>query len=324
MDYLYYLFIVCGFLAVVLAVEGLFLAWNSYRGPEAQRIERRLRAISAGEHGTRATALLKKRVLSELPKMDQLLMQMPRVHSLDRMLQQAGSTMTVGMFLAICVLCAVIGLMLPPLLGLPAWQSLPAAIVLGALPVLRLFHARHRRLRKFGTQLPDTLDLIARALRAGHSFPSGLEMVANETSEPSAGEFRTTFDEINYGISVQEALLNLVARVPSTDLGYFVIAVLIQRETGGNLAELLDNLSRLIRQRFQLLMKVQALSAEGRISAWILSVMPFVMAFTLFLINPEFMSLLWTDPAGIALVVGALVFMAIGIFWMWRVINIRV
>lgn len=321
---LYYLFIICSFIAAAFAVEGLYLAWNTYGGPEAQRIIRRLRAVSAGEHGTHTTPLMKQRVLAELPVLDRLLMRIPRVHSLDRMLIQSGSTMTVGNFLTMTGLCALIGLMLPTLFRLGGWPSLAAALALGILPTLRLLQARRARIRKFEAQLPDTLDLIARAMRAGHSFPSGLEMVAEETAEPTAGEFRTTFDEINFGISTQEALLNLAARMPSTDLGYFVIAVLIQHETGGNLAELLDNLARLIRQRFHLLLKVRALSAEGRISAWILSVMPFVMAGLIFLINPEFMAILWTDPAGLKLVAGGLFLMLTGIFWMWRIINIRV
>lgn len=321
---LYYLFIICSFIAAAFAVEGLYLVWNTYGGPEAQRIIRRLRAVSAGEHGTHATPLMKQRVLAELPALDRLLMNIPRVHRLDRMLIQSGSSMTVGNFLAMSGLCALIGLMLPILFRLGFWLALASALVLGILPTLRLLQLRRARIRKFEAQLPDTLDLIARAMRAGHSFPSGLEMVAEETAEPTAGEFRTTFDEINFGISTQEALLNLAARMPSTDLGYFVIAVLIQHETGGNLAELLDNLARLIRQRFHLLLKVRALSAEGRISAWILSVMPFVMAGLIFLINPEFMAILWTDPAGLKLVAGGLFLMLTGIFWMWRIINIRV
>lgn len=321
---LYYLFVVSSFLAVALAVEGLYLAWNTHRGPEAQRISRRLRAVSAGDQGTMAAALLKQRVLSESPKMDQLLLQIPRVHILDRLLQQSGSEITVGLFLLISGLFVVIGAIASSFLGLGTLLSVPIALALGTMPLLRLLQMRRSRLHRMESQLPDVLDLISRAMRAGHSFPSGLEMVANESPEPSAGEFRTTFDEINFGISTQDALLNLAARVPSTDLGYFVVAVLIQRETGGNLAELLDKLSLLIRHRFQLQLKVRALSAEGRISAWILSIMPFAMAALLFLINPMFISLLWTDSAGLKLVTAGLSLVVIGIFWMWRVIKIRV
>lgn len=324
MDYLYYLFVICAFLAVVLALEGVLLIWNTYRGPEAKRIEQRLRAMAGGETGTNATLLLRKRVLSEMPTMQRLLQQIPRVHLLDRMLQQAGSEMTVGSFLLTSSAFALLGLLLALVLRLPLVLALAVAAGFFLLPLGRLLGKRAQRLEKFELQLPDTLDLIARALRAGHSFPSGLEMVAEEMPEPTAGEFRTAFDEINFGISVQEALINLASRVPVNDLSYFVVAVLIQRETGGNLAELLDNLSRLIRERFRLLLKVRALSAEGRMSAWILSFMPFVVAFLLYLVHRDFMAVLWNDTAGFKMMMFAIGFMVVGIIWMWRVIKIRV
>ena len=324
MDYLYYLFIICAFLAVVLALEGVLMIWNTYRGPEARRIEQRLRAMAGGEAGGEASLLLRKRVLSEMPAMQRLLQQVPRVHLLDRMLQQAGSEMTVGSFFLISSAFALLGLLLALVLRLPLVLVLAVAAGFSLLPLGRLLANRAKRLGKFEQQLPDTLDLIARALRAGHSFPSGLEMVAEEMPEPTAGEFRTAFDEINFGISVQEALLNLASRVPVNDLSYFVVAVLIQRETGGNLAELLDTLSGLIRERFRLLLKVRALSAEGRMSAWILSLMPFVVAFLLYLVHRDFMAVLWNDAAGFRMMMFAVAFMVVGIIWMWRVIKIRV
>jgi tight adherence protein B len=148
--------------------------------------------------------------------------------------------------------------------------------------------------------------------------------VGSEMPEPIAAEFRIVFDEINYGISAQEALVNLTARVPSTDLSYFVIAVLIQRETGGNLAELLGNISALVRARLKLLGTVRVLSAEGRLSAWILTLLPFALGFVLQLVNPKFLSVLWTDPMGVKMVGVALFMMAVGIFAMWRIIKIRV
>jgi len=165
---------------------------------------------------------------------------------------------------------------------------------------------------------------MGRAMLAGHAFPSALKMVGDEMPEPVAGEFRIVFDEVNYGISVQDALTNLATRVPSTDLRYFVISVLIQRETGGNLAELLANISALIRARLKLLGAVRVLSAEGRLSAWILTILPFVLAAVINFVNPNFLSLLWTDPVGKKMVGFMLAIMVLGIFWMWRVIKIRV
>ena len=167
-------------------------------------------------------------------------------------------------------------------------------------------------------------DVTRAALRAGHAFSSALKMVGDEMPEPVAGEFRITFDELNYGISLQDALQNMATRAPSDDLRYFVIAVLIQRETGGNLTELLDSISALIRARLKLMGTINVLSAEGRLSAWILGLLPFVLAVILNIINPKFMSVLWTDPLGLKLVWVMLVMMVIGIFWMRRVIRIHV
>ncbi|MBZ0093767.1 MAG: type II secretion system F family protein, partial [Sulfuricella sp.] len=159
---------------------------------------------------------------------------------------------------------------------------------------------------------------------AGHAFSGALKMVGDEMPEPVAGEFRITFDELNYGISLQDALQNMATRVPSDDLRYFVIAVLIQRETGGNLTELLDSISALIRARLKLMGTIRVLSAEGRLSAWILGLLPFIMAVVLNIINPKFMSVLWIDPTGLKVVWIMLVMMVVGVFWMRRVIRIHV
>lgn len=324
MDTFYLLFILSCFIAVVLALEGGYLAWNNSKGEAAQRMTRRLRAISAGAHGADMSALLKNKAGAELSGLEQLLLRLPRVHLLDRVLLQAAYNKSLGHFLMLSLMAAVFGLMLSLLLFWPLWLTLLVAVACGTGPFIWILAARRKRLQAFEQQLPDALDLMVRALRAGHAFSGAIDMVGTEASDPIAGEFRTTFDEINFGISLQDALLNLANRVPSTDLKYFVIAVLLQRETGGNLAELLVNLSTLIRARFKLMGTIRVLSAEGRLSAWILSLLPFVAAALLNIINPKFMSVLWTDPAGLQLVWGALAMVTVGIFWMWRIVKIRV
>ncbi len=323
MDNLYYLFVVLGFLAVVLFLEGAYLAWNAYRGPEAKRIERRLRALSAGGDG-KGSALLKQRMLAQTPAVDRMLLQIPRIHQLDRLLLQSGRQLTVAGFLGLTLLAPVAGLVLAMLIGLPIFAVIIIGVAAGGLPLFFVLSAKRKRMLLIEQQLPDALDLMARAMLAGHAFQSGLKMVGEEVPEPVAGEFRIVFDEINYGIPMQDALTNLATRVPSTDLRYFVISVLIQRETGGNLAELLGNISALIRARMKLLGAVRVLSAEGRLSAWILTILPFALAGVISLVNPQFLSVLWTDPVGPKIVGGALVIMILGIFWMRRVINIRV
>jgi tight adherence protein B len=324
MDSIYQLFVVFCFVAVVLALEGGFLAWNNSKGDAAQRMTRRLRALSAGEHGSDMPGLLKQQRSGDLSSLERLLLRLPRVHRLDRVLLQAAYSRPLSHFLMVSLMAAASGLLVSLMLLWPLWLTLLITGACGAFPLIRLLTVRRARLQSFEQQLPDVLDLMARALRAGHAFSGAIEMVGTEANDPIAGEFRTTFDEVNFGISLQDALLNLATRVPSTDLKYFVIAVLLQRETGGNLAELLGNLSALIRARFKLLGTIRVLSAEGRLSAWVLSLLPFVAAALLNIINPKFMSILWTDPSGLQLVWGALAMSAVGVVWMWRTVKIRV
>lgn len=324
MDYFYYLFVILAFIAVVLFLEGTYLAWNAYKGPEAKRIERRLHAMSAGAHEDGELSIVKKRLLSETPAVDRLLLEIPRIHQLDRLLLQSGLALNVAGFLWLTIMGALAGFILATVFGLPLFAIIGVTVAMGALPLLYVLNAKHKRLITFEQQLPDALDLMGRALRAGHAFSGALKMVGDEMPEPVAGEFRITFDELNYGISLQDALQNMATRVPSDDLRYFVIAVLIQRETGGNLTELLDSISALIRARLKLMGTIRVLSAEGRLSAWILGLLPFIMAVVLNIINPKFMSVLWIDPTGLKVVWIMLVMMVVGVFWMRRVIRIHV
>lgn len=324
MDIFYIVLIVLGFIALVLFFEGLYLSWNSYRGPEAKRIERRLQAMSAGAHGTKEASLVKQRLLSDEPWLARLLLSLPRVHQMDRLLQQSGLPWNMARFQGLTLAAAVIGFLFSLIMGFPWQVVIILTLVFGALPFVYVFNSKQKRLEKIEQQLPDALDMMSRAMQAGHAFPGALQMVGSESPEPIAGEFKLTFDEVNYGIPLHEALLNLATRVPSTDLRYFVIAVLVQRETGGNLSEILGKISKLIRERLKLMATIKVLSAEGRLSAWILTILPFVLAILISIINPRLMSMLWTDETGRKMIAGALTLMIIGIFWMWRMIKIRV
>lgn len=324
MDYSFSLLLIVGFVAVVLLFEGIYAYWNDTRSPEVRRVAQRLRAISAGGHAGGEASLLKERVLSHTPSVQRLLLLLPRVGQLDRLLMQAGSSGTVSHLLAASVFLALTGLVAGLVLRWPGAVILLVVVALALLPMLRLVWQSNKRLHKIEAQLPDAMDLIGRALRAGHAFPSALAMVGAEAQEPIAGEFKITSDEVSFGISVDNALNNLASRIPSPDVRYFVMAVLIQRETGGNLAELLGKLAELVRERFKLFAKVRVLAAEGRLSAWILVALPFCVAGVVQLLNPTYMAVLFTDAMGIKLVIGALVLMVIGIFAMWRIIDIRV
>jgi tight adherence protein B len=313
-----------GFLAVVLLSEGGYLLWNAHHGQEARRIQSRLRLLSAGGRLSGESELVRERLLSSAPAVERFLLGVPRVHVLDRLLVQSGGALTVGGLFAWTAGAAIAGFFAWLLSPVPAWMAPPIVAGAGAVPMLLVLRRRTRRLWAIERQLPDTLDLMSRAMRAGHAFPSALQMAGSEAPEPIAGEFRITADEVNYGVSAQDALGNLGTRVPLTDLRFFVVAVAIQRETGGNLAELLDKLAALIRERLTLLGKVRVLSSEGRLSAWILSILPFALVALINLINPKFMSLLWRDSAGLMAIWIGLGLMGLGIVWMWRTIRIRV
>lgn len=325
MDTLFYLFATLIFIAVVLVIEGIYLSWNSSRGPEAERLSRRLRSMAAGhEANGKHVSITKKRVMSHTPAIQRLLHLFPRAVALDRRLLQSGMRWTVAEFIGITVALAVMAAMAAAYLAMPLAIQLAAAAVVTPLPFQIVTRARNKRLNRIEVQLPDALDLLSRALRAGHAFPTALKMIGDEMNDPLASEFATAFDEVNFGVSMQDALMNLANRVPSTDLRYFVIAVLIQRDTGGNLSELLDNIGKIIRDRIKLLGQVRVLSAEGKLSAWILSMLPFGAGALIQLTNPKFLSVLFTDPAGQKMVAVALIMMVMGVFVMRSIIRIRV
>ena len=325
MDYLYYLFATLIFLAVVLLIEGAYLVWNSSKGPEAERIARRLRTMSAGSHGEEhSISIVKERLLSKMPLMQRVLLQMPRVGAMDRLLQQSGVTWSVSDFFALTLLLFLVALFGASYLPMPWLFRLVIAGVVALIPYLYVTRAKTKRLVRIEHQLPDALDLMGRALRAGHAFPTALKMVGDEMSDPIAAEFRVAFDEVNFGISMPEALMNLATRVPSTDLRYFVIAVLIQRETGGNLSELLASISAIIRDRIKLMGQVRVLSAEGKMSAWVLGLLPFGAALMIQLTNPKFLEVLYTDPGGRKMLAIVGVMMVLGVLAMRKIIHIRV
>jgi tight adherence protein B len=313
------------FVAVFLAVEGLYLWWRSRHGAAARNLERRLKTLTGeGQDARDAQSLLKRRMLSNSPAVAQWLARVPRIGSLDRFVAQSGADWTVGTLLGLSGGLLVAGALVTQVLRLPTLPSVLIAGVLGLVPFNWLSYLRAKRLARFDELLPDALDLIGRALRAGHSFPSALQMAGAELPEPIGEEFQQTFDEVNFGVALPEAMTHLAERVPSLDLKFFVIAVLIQRETGGNLSEVLGNISGIIRDRIKLFGQVRVLTAESRISGWVLALLPFVMTAFLWLINPTFMSRLWTHPTGRSLLATGLTMMVIGILWMRRIIRIRV
>ena len=202
--------------------------------------------------------------------------------------------------------------------------AFPIGVAAVLIPIGYVAFMRSRRLHKFEELFPEALDLLGRAVRAGHAFTTGLEMISKECAEPLAGEFRSTFEEQNFGLPLRDALLNLTERVPIIDVRFFVTALLIQKETGGNLAEILDGLSRVIRDRFRIYREVRVRTAQGRLTAGILIALPIMMGFILSVLNPKYIGVLFTDPLGPIVLVTAAVMQAIGSAILWKIIHFEV
>ena len=323
MDILYALIVVAVFVAVLLLTRAVWLLWERAAGRGGTTIGERIEAI-ADLAATSRQLIYKERRLSKIGWLERLLLRLPQIGRLDRLLAQSATPLNAAQFVAVSIGAGLAVAVFALWQGLPAGAAALVALAGAALPLWRVLARKRRRMAQIEGQLPGALDLISRALRAGHAFPPAIEMVAKELAPPLSDEFRTLFEEVSYGISMSEALKNLSYRVPSTDLSFFVVAVLIQRETGGNLTVILQNIGATVRERLRLFGQVKALSAEGRLSAWILGVLPFGLAGVLNVLNPGFMTLLWIDPVGQQTVKAMLVLMAGGVIWISRVVRIKV
>jgi tight adherence protein B len=326
MDGVFYGFAVLMFAAVILLVEGAYLWWADTHGGGAQRIARRLRLMSdSPRSGSERISILKQRRYSKSEMLDRILHRLPPARGIDTLLQQAGVKWSVAQFGAWTT-----GLLCAGLLLAQMWPAAPLpircmiALLFMTIPYGMLRRARRLRLQKVEEQLPEAADFLARAMRAGHSFTNVLQMVGSELPEPLSGEFRIAHEEINYGVPMHEALTNLAGRIPLTDLRYLVIAVLIQREAGGNLAEILGNISHIIRQRLKLVAQVRVLSAEGRMSAWVLGLLPFGVMTMMVVTSPTYIGVLWTDPTGVRLLWYGAGMLVLGVLWLRKLIHIRI
>ena len=325
MNLTYALFAVFIFVAVALALEGAHQLWASKHSIASKRLAARLRSIESNGATAASSGIERAQPQGRWNFIDeQVLALLPGGDSLQRYVATSGTGKTAGGMVATSFVLACIGFTLPLLLARPLVFSLLGASVMAGLPWFWLGRRRDTRMRLFEMQIPEALDLMGRAMRAGHAFSTAAKMVGDEMKEPLGPEFRTLCDEMTYGVPQSEALQRLALRVPVPDLSYFVVAVTIQRESGGNLTELLDKIASVVRARLMLLGEVRTLSAEGKLSAWILCSLPFATGLLINLLTPKFMELLWTDPAGIRLVGAALLSMAIGVVWMRNVIRIRV
>ena len=289
----------------------------------ARKLRRRLRAevVTPTPSGslTRRAARL-----SALKGLDALLGRSGRlVDPLRRTVEQSGLSITIGLVVLSSIFAASSVFVLIRLVTGLSWAASVVGIAAGSAPYLLVRYAATRRTRLFEDQFPQAIDLIASSLRAGHAFTYGVQMVSDEVADPTGAEFRLLYDQQNFGMPLPDALKGFAARVPLLDARFFITAVLTQREAGGNLAEVLDNLSGLIRERSRVKRQVRVTSAHGRITGWVLSMMPPILFFVMMLVAPEHMNTFVTDPLGIRMILVALVLQVIGTLAIRRIVNVE-
>jgi len=312
------------FAVSIFVTEMLFYAYRTLRNPDRRKIRKRLKTFSSRKKEAGPSDILQKKLLSDVPFLNKILLRIPGPQRLDRLLQQANAQYRLGLFILITIFFALAGFFAGLLIRGNYALSIIIALSLAGSPFFYLCLKKKKRMQKFQRQLPDALELIARSLKAGHSFPSGMKLAADEFDDPLGPEFDETLNEVNFGVSVSDALKNLADRIDCPDMKYFVISVILQRETGGNLAEIIESLAYIIRERLKLHGKVKILAAEGKLSAIVLVSVPFIVIIGLSLINPDYINTLLTEPAGRKMSGIALFMIALGILVMKKMVNIKV
>ena len=326
--YILYLISFLTFIAVIILIEAGYLLIRSLREEGSVKINKRLKLLSAGgAHGKEVlVSLLRKNELSSNLILNRVLLKIPRIKVLDRLLAQAGLTISVSYYLLIQLTVVVAAtLILINVLNFHYVISLLIGIPLGMfLPAMYVATKRKQRLDRFTEQLPDVLDFMARSLRAGNPFSASLKGVANEMPDPIGSEFGIAFDEMNYGLELEDALKNLGRRSGSDEMNMFITAVLIQRSTGGNLADVLNRIATVMRSRAGVMRDVAILSAEMRMSANVLISLPFIVAMVISILNPTYLTVLVDNTAGQIVIFMQLILMFIGYLIMRRMINFHV
>ena len=321
-------------LVFVVVALGVFAVASllDQRSAQARLLRERLATVkeAAAHQPDEELALLRDEMLSKIPALDNLLRRSSRISNLQPFLEQADLRIRAGNILMLCMVTgltvAVAGFLMAA--SLPRNQALLfafAGLVIGGFgPYSYASYRRTKRFQKFEELFPEAIDTLARAVRAGHAFTTALELIANELSEPVASEFRKLFEEQKFGLPVRDALMNLAERMPLVDVKFFVTAVMLQRETGGNLAEILDNLSYVIRERFKIMRQVRVYTAQGRLTMLLLMGLPPVIVVTMLMTSPAFIRPLFADPIGHVLVVAGIVLQTFGYFVIRKIIQIQV
>jgi tight adherence protein B len=298
------------------------------RGTEAKRKRLQQRLSEALLYSRRSDdeeiQLARQELMSEIPALSRVLMRVRLATSLRRMLDQADLHITVSRLMMLASMAGLLAGLAVSVLTISKLLMVSAAGAAAAIPFLHIAYKRKKRLNAFLEHLPDALELMSRALQAGHAFAESLHMISTEMPEPVATEFRKTYEEQNLGLSLKLALENLSERVPLLDLRFCITAIMIQRETGGNLAEILEKVSHTIRERFRILEDLNTLTTSSRMSAWILCGLPVFVALAVTFMNPDYMSVLWRDPRGHNLLVAAGFMQLTGMLIIRKILKIKI
>jgi tight adherence protein B len=313
------------FLIVIVIFLGV---WMTIGGDNKQEVvRRRMEAVRKAERRgdvSMGLKLARDEMLSSVPAVHRLMMHWSWSVRLQERISQAGLTMKAGKLILISA-CLFLGTTVVVGFFLQMFPvNVLIGVCIGLVPYGLVVYLRQKRLRAFEERFPEALDLLGRAVRAGHAFTTGLEMIAKESPDPIASEFRTTFEEQNFGLPLRDALLNMTERIPSIDVRFFVTALLIQKETGGNLAEILDGLARVIRDRFRIYREVRVRTAQGRLTAGILIALPIFMLLLLMTMNPNYMGVLFHDSRGVLALTVAGIMQVVGSLVIWKIIHIEV
>jgi len=268
--------------------------------------------------------VLRKELLSDVPALHRILAKVPGIARLRLFLEQGAIQMQVGNFVLISIAISLFVLFVVLVVGLPLYEALPAAIGAGAIPTVIASAIRQRRFNKFEEQFPEAMDFLGRAVRAGHAFTTGFELIANELPPPVGEEFRITFQQQKLGLPFRDALQNLAVRVPLPDVRIFISSLQIQRDSGGNLGEILDTMSTVVRERFKLRRQIKIYTAEGRLSSYVLTALPFAALVALYFLQPAYIMPMFTEPRGQRMLTLAAILQAVGYVVIGRIIKIKV
>lgn len=320
-----WLIVITVFVAVTALVAGLFTVLHDR---QETKVENRLDLVTSSKPGgnirdkkENVSGMLVEAFQTKKSFFDPIL---NRFTSLELLFEQANTSLTISKLVLLCCVFSILGAVAAAILALPLVAFPVFMLMMSVLPFFWLKFRRKRRMKAFSSQLPDALDMLSRSLRAGQSLSSGFNVIATEMSAPIATEFERVFEEQNLGVAIDDSLEDLSCRVPDLDLKFFCTAVVLQRQTGGDLAEILDKISYLIRERFKILGQVQALTGEGRLSGIVLLALPVLLFGVVYKLNPDYMMILFREPLGKKLLVGAIIMQVLGALVIRKIVNIKV